>query len=127
VNAASASASEIVAGAIQDWDRGVIVGDTTFGKGSVQSILPLNDNNYHLKITTAFYYTPSGRCINKPENAIRGAKGGAVSGDEESDTGDAADSATAKSDSAAPKKIPLCIKQKMAGPSMAAVGSFLIL
>jgi len=70
VNYASASASEIVSGAIQDWDKGLIVGDTTFGKGSVQSILPISDN-YHLKLTTAFYYTPSGRCINKPENGIR--------------------------------------------------------
>jgi carboxyl-terminal processing protease len=71
VNAASASASEIVAGAIQDYDRGVIMGDTTYGKGSVQSILPL-DKEHHLKLTTAHYYTPSGRCINKPENSVRG-------------------------------------------------------
>ena len=71
VNNASASASEIVSGAIQDWDRGLIVGDTTFGKGSVQSILQIDDDT-HLKLTTAFYYTPSGRCINKPENGIRG-------------------------------------------------------
>jgi carboxyl-terminal processing protease len=73
VNNGSASASEIVSGAIQDWDRGVIVGDTTFGKGSVQSILPIDDD-HHLKLTTAFYYTPSGRCINKPENGIRGLR-----------------------------------------------------
>ncbi len=72
VDYASASASEIVSGAIQDWDRGVIIGDTTFGKGSVQSILPL-DKTHHMKLTTAFYYTPSGRCINRPENAIRGS------------------------------------------------------
>ncbi len=72
VDYASASASEIVSGAIQDWDRGIIVGDTTFGKGSVQSILPL-DPTHTIKLTTAFYYTPSGRCINRPENAVRGA------------------------------------------------------
>jgi carboxyl-terminal processing protease len=72
VNYASASASEIVAGAIQDWDRGIIVGDTTFGKGSVQTPIEL-DETHHIKLTTAFYYTPSGRCINRPENGIRGA------------------------------------------------------
>ncbi len=88
VNNGSASASEIVSGAIQDWDRGVIVGDTTFGKGSVQSILPIDDVN-HMKITTAFYYTPSGRCINKPENGIRGKK---KSDDEDSEDGATKDS-----------------------------------
>ena len=84
VNGASASASEIVAGAIQDWDRGLILGDTTFGKGSVQTILPIDDVN-HLKLTTAYYYTPSGRCINKPENALRGSK---KSGGEEGEEGE---------------------------------------
>ncbi|MGB7567329.1 MAG: S41 family peptidase [Chitinivibrionales bacterium] len=83
VNYASASASEIVSGAIQDWDKGLIVGDTTFGKGSVQSILPI-DEDHHLKLTTAFYYTPSGRCINKPENAIRG-KGAKTDDNEDAD------------------------------------------
>jgi len=62
VNAGTASASEIVAGAIQDHHRGVIVGTKTFGKGSVQSIIPLNDGA-GLKMTTAHYYTPSGRSI----------------------------------------------------------------
>lgn len=64
VNEGSASASEILAGAIQDHDRGVILGTKTFGKGLVQTITPLNFNA-SLKITTAKYYTPSGRCIQK--------------------------------------------------------------
>lgn len=64
VNEGSASASEIVAGAIQDHDRGIIVGTQTFGKGLVQTISPLSYNT-SLKITTAKYYTPSGRCIQK--------------------------------------------------------------
>lgn len=58
----SASAAEIVAGAIQDHDRGIIVGDKSFGKGLVQTIIPMPYNS-SLKITTAKYYTPSGRCI----------------------------------------------------------------
>lgn len=72
VNEGSASASEIVAGAIQDWDRGVIMGKTSFGKGSVQTIFPLDNEGHALKLTTAFYYLPKGRCINKPENGIKG-------------------------------------------------------
>ena len=64
INGGSASASEIVAGAIQDHDRGVILGTKSFGKGLVQTILPLSYNT-SLKITTAKYYTPSGRCIQK--------------------------------------------------------------
>ncbi|NQT26634.1 S41 family peptidase [candidate division KSB1 bacterium] len=64
VNGASASASEIVAGAIQDHDRGIILGDTTFGKGLVQTVVPLSKTSA-LKVTTAKYYTPSGRCIQK--------------------------------------------------------------
>ena len=62
VNGGSASASEIVAGALQDHKRGIIMGTKTFGKGSVQTILPMN-NGAALKITTARYYTPSGRSI----------------------------------------------------------------
>ncbi len=72
VNGSSASASEIVAGAVQDHDRGLVVGETTFGKGSVQTVLPLDARNNALKLTTAFYHTPSGRNINKPENGRRG-------------------------------------------------------
>lgn len=64
INGGSASASEIVAGAIQDHDRGLILGTKSFGKGLVQTITPLNYNT-SLKITTAKYYTPSGRCIQK--------------------------------------------------------------
>ena len=62
VNGGSASASEIVAGALQDHGRGIIMGEKTFGKGSVQTVLPMN-NNAALKLTTARYYTPNGRSI----------------------------------------------------------------
>ena len=62
VDGNSASASEIVAGSIQDYDRGVIVGQRTFGKGLVQNILPLTYNT-QMKVTVAKYYIPSGRCI----------------------------------------------------------------
>jgi carboxyl-terminal processing protease len=65
VDESSASASEIVSGAIQDWDRGVIVGRRTFGKGLVQRPVPLPDGSM-IRLTTARYYTPTGRSIQKP-------------------------------------------------------------
>ncbi|ATA88335.1 S41 family peptidase [Capnocytophaga stomatis] len=67
VNEQTASASEIVAGALQDNDRGVIVGRRTFGKGLVQSEMPLPDGSA-VRLTTARYYTPTGRSIQKPYN-----------------------------------------------------------
>lgn len=65
VDESSASASEIVSGAIQDWDRGIIVGRRSFGKGLVQKPFFLTDGSM-IRLTTAHYYTPSGRCIQKP-------------------------------------------------------------
>src|SRR4029077_16519756 len=64
VNLASASASEIVAGCLQDLNRAIVLGEKTFGKGSVQSILPLQDGSA-LRLTTAKYYTPSHKVIHE--------------------------------------------------------------
>ena len=68
INEASASASEIFAGAIQDNDRGTIIGRRSFGKGLVQQQIPLSDGSM-IRLTIARYYTPSGRCIQKPYTA----------------------------------------------------------
>ncbi len=65
IDEGSASASEIVSGAIQDWDRGTIVGRRSFGKGLVQRMFPLSDGG-QVRLTTARYFTPSGRCIQRP-------------------------------------------------------------
>ena len=88
VDEGTASASEIVAGAIQDWDRGIIMGHRTYGKGLVQQLFPVgNDDEEHLKLTTARYYIPSGRCIQKPEVEKKGDyHAGLDEFDEESDT-----------------------------------------
>jgi len=67
VNQFSASASEIVSGALQDHHRALIVGERTFGKGSVQMLFPLAKRTAALKLTTSHYYLPSGRCIHREE------------------------------------------------------------
>src|ERR1700729_4277882 len=69
VNRLTASAAEIVSGAIQDHDRGLIVGEVTFGKGLVQTVYPLSENT-GLALTTAKYYTPSGRLIQRDYNGV---------------------------------------------------------
>lgn len=71
VNGGSASASEIVTGAVQDHRRGVIIGSETFGKGSVQSVIPLEDGSA-LRLTVAKYYTPAGRSIHRDEKTKAG-------------------------------------------------------
>lgn len=74
VNSFSASASEIVAGALQDLDRAVIIGERTFGKGLVQNIIPLTYNT-QMKVTVAKYYIPSGRCIQAIDYAHKDSSG----------------------------------------------------
>lgn len=74
VNSSSASASEIVAGVMQDYDRGVLIGRKSFGKGLVQRTMPLSYNS-QMKVTIAKYYTPSGRCIQAIDYSSRNADG----------------------------------------------------
>lgn len=90
VNGGTASASEIVAGAVQDHRRGVLVGTKTFGKGSVQSIVPLNDGA-GLKMTTAHYFTPAGRSIQvtgiTPDVTVKHQESGAPETDDSGHVG----------------------------------------
>lgn len=103
INGGSASASEIVAGAIQDLDRGVLVGTTTFGKGLVQSVINLNEGAA-LKITTARYYTPSGRLIQRDRTVSDSL---VAFGSDDEDAGESVElpdqTASADGDSAHPK------------------------
>lgn len=78
INERSASAAEIVAGALQDYDRAVLIGRKTFGKGLVQSTIPLSYNS-QVKLTTAKYYIPSGRCIQAIDYSNRDEEGNGVS------------------------------------------------
>jgi len=96
VNPYTASASEILAGALQDHDRALVLGQTTYGKGSVQTLYPLQGGNW-LKLTTARWYTPSGRSIQKPYGIGRPDSTAA------SDTSDAAPDSTTSVSSTAGK------------------------
>ena len=100
VNGASASASEIVAGALQDWDAALVVGQTSFGKATVQTVFSLSDSQA-VKLTTARYYTPSGRSIHKDEKArereLETADSGSYPGDGGESTGVPRDHADATS------------------------------
>ena len=69
VNRRSASAAEIVAGAIKDWKRGTIIGERTFGKGSVQHVIPIRSRGAYLKLTTAHYYLPHGRLLHRQNSS----------------------------------------------------------
>src|SRR5437763_14622349 len=69
VNEHSASASEIVAGRLMDNKRALVIGTRTYGKGSVQEVIPLESNGGELKLTVAYYYLPSGRLVHKKKDA----------------------------------------------------------
>jgi carboxyl-terminal processing protease len=127
VNGSSASAAEIVAGAIQDWDRGVLLGGTTFGKGSVQTVQEIDKRGNALKLTTAHYYTPSGRDINKAENGRRGRAAAVDEGEEdegvEVPAGGPQDSAVAGSKAAhGSKALDTAVFHTRAGRAVKAAG-----
>jgi len=93
VNGNSASASEIFAGAMQDWDQALVVGQTSFGKGTVQTVFQLSDTEA-VKLTTAKYYTPSGRSIHKDERDRHGEENVTAMNDGGMDVDDVSDLTT---------------------------------
>ena len=115
VNQGSASASEIVAAAMQDWGKAVILGKTTFGKGSVQTILPLSDGS-GLRLTTAKYYTPRGESIHsvgvKPDIVVEPKPITADEEPEESPSPEAEAGSSSESDAEKPKDLEAELMKK---------------